>query len=630
MFVIEVAPLLKGGGLDRLSYYSTTDLPVGSLVNIPVRNQNASGIVLSSEAVSMAKTAIRAATFSLRKLPEQTDIRQLSPYLIKTAAALYEEVPAGYGPILFSLLPPEIKDGEVPYPSSPEGKNMREAPEVSLIYGIEEERWRTYKSRVREAFAHRGSVLFVAPSAAIAEKAAEHLMAGIEERTVIFTPRQTKKSRRQAYESLQDLSSSKLIITTPSHAFLDRHDITDVIIEGGRSGYFRGRTRPYLDYKRAIMVHAASARRSVLIGDLVHATEDEYLRREGIYETDGELQNRIAFTNAFRVVVAKDKPTAESPFELFSPTLKKSIKRAVGAKQNVFLYAARKGLAPVVACGDCGHIFRDPDSGTPYSLFRTVRDGVEKRWFLSSTSGRRVKAADNCSKCGSWRLRERGIGIQQAYDELLKEFPGEKIFVFDQETASTLNKAKSIMSDFEESKGAILLGTAMSLPYLDSPVALSAVISLEAVRSIPSWRTDEECFALLMRLREITTDEIVVQTRSEPDDLIDMVRTGQVVNFYNEELLLRQQLSYPPYQKLIHLTFSGPVNPLKELELDIREQLEEHEWHFYSAPDSTEERTTRFGLLRVPLSSWPNKKLVETLRSLPPSVRIEIDPNRIV
>lgn len=630
MYVIEVAPLSKSGVLDRLSYYSATDLPVGSLVTIPLRKSEATGLVLSSAPVSMAKTAIRAATFSLRKLPEQTDPRQLSPYILKTAQSLYKEMPTSFGSILFSLLPAEVRDGEEPYPTGPESRTASESSIVSLFYATEEERIRTYKSKVREAFAHRGSVLFVASTAAAAHKFAEVLISGIEDRTIIFTPRQTKKSRRKAYEAFTDLSASKLIITTPSHAFLDRHDITDVIIEGARSSYYRSRVRPYIDHKYAIIEHAKHAGRSVLLGDLIHSTEDEYRRRQGWYETEDELQKRIAFPNDFRVVVGKDRPSAENPFELISPTLKKAIKHALVAKQNVFIYSARRGLAPVVACGDCGHIFRDPDSGTPYSLFRTFKDGEEKRWFLSSTSGRRVRAAETCPQCGSWRLRERGIGIQHIYDELIKQFKDEKILVFDHDTASTQNKATSIMADFEDSRGAVLLGTAMALPYLEKKVGLCAITSLEAVRSIPTWHTDEECFALLMRLRELAIDEVVVQTRTEPGELLDMVKAGQMVNFYNEELLLRQQLSYPPYSKLVHLTMLGPAESLKPLEVTIKEELAPFKWHFYSAPDSTDERTTRYGLLRVPLEEWPHKNLMEKLRALPPSVRVEIDPSRIV
>ncbi len=60
---------------------------------------------------------------------------------------------------------------------------------------------------------------------------------------------------------------------------------------------------------------------------------------------------------------------------------------------------------------DCAHIFRSPQSGAPYSLVRTYKGDTEERWFVCGASGERVRAADTCSQCGSWRLKERGIGV---------------------------------------------------------------------------------------------------------------------------------------------------------------------------------------------------------------------------
>src|SRR5690606_37604483 len=225
-------------------------------------------------------------------------------------------------------------------------------------------------------------------------RAAEELLPGIKDRAVIFSPALTQKSLRQAFQSVTDLSVSKLIITTPGYAFIDRHDITNVIIDESRSPHYRARTRPYIDHKAAILKMAELSGRFVLLGDLVHRSEDEYKRRQEEYLTEGEEQMRIAFDNEVKVVMAKDKPSPDSPFELAAPVLRSRIERALSERKNSFVDAARRGLAPVVACGDCGHIFRDPHSGTPYSLFRTMKGEEEKRWFLSSVSGRRVKAAE--------------------------------------------------------------------------------------------------------------------------------------------------------------------------------------------------------------------------------------------
>jgi primosomal protein N' len=630
MFIIEVSPLLKGANLESLSYYSSVPYEPGTLLKIPVRNKEATGLVLTSKPVSAARAAVRAATFSLRKLPEQTSDGGVSSNLAKTATELMKEVPASFGSILFSLLPSEVRDGEVPYPLTADNVSLGNESSVTVLTDIFDNRFVTYKSRVREAFAHRGSVLFVAPTAHLAMEAAEKLLLGIKDRAVILTPALTEKSRRKAYENFTDLSASKLIITTPTYAFLDRPDITDIIIEEAASPHYRSRTRPYLDYKHALLKLAEVSGRRVLLGDLLHRSEDEYARRQDMYMTEGEEFHRVVFPNSVRVINSKDKPDGETPFQLLSPQLRAAISKTIDDRRNVFMYAARRGLAPVVACSDCGHIFRDPHSGTPYSLFRTFKDGEEKRWFLSATSGRRVKAADNCPQCGSWRLKERGIGIQYIEDELNKHFPEAKLFVFDHSTASTERKANAIIAAFFETKGAILLGTSMAIPYLSRKVALGAVVSLDSLRAVPTWRADEQSLGLLLHLRELAEEELFLQTRNEPDELPGYLKSGQISQFFNDELALRSDLNYPPFAHLVHLTMSGKEESVKLLEKEVSDLLQGFKFSFYSSPNSTPEKTTRYGLWRVALNEWPHRELMDRLRTLPPSVRVEIDPDRLV
>lgn len=627
MYVIEVSPLTRGSYVESLSYYSQSDYPVGSLVVIPVRKKEVTGLVLSSKPVSATRATVRAATFTLRRLPEQKTKQALSPVTVGTAKELSKAMGATKSAILFSLLPKELLNGEVLSLPVSTSKVLLNDSQVSVMTGTRESRTSSYKSRIREAFAHRGTVLFVAPTTTAVLAIAEELSSGIVDRTIVFTTEMTKKSSKVAYERFNDLSTSKLIITTPSHSFLDRSDITDIIIDNSSSGSYQSKFRPYLNYKEALITYARLSGRRVLLGDLIHRTEDEYLRREGFYQTEGEELHRVAFPNQMTIVKQEDKPTADSPFVLLSDELMSALHSTIKNKRRAFIYSARRGLAPVVACGDCGYIFRCPDSGTPYSLFRTVKNGEEKRWFLSSVSGRRVRADDTCPGCGSWRLRERGVGIQHIYDELKKHFDEDRIFVFDHTTATTKRKAAAIMGDFYEKKGAILLGTEMSMSFLEKPVSLSAVVSLDAVRSVPTWRVDEECFSLLFKIREKTDDELIVQTRSEPDYLLDLVKVGQIDNFFTDEIALRQSLNYPPFTTLVHLTMTGAIDAVRSLEAEIAPRLEKFGFVFYSAPESIPNRTTRYGLCRT---RSIEADLIQALRSLPPTVRVEINPRRIV
>ena len=88
MFVVAIVPLKRGITIDTLSYFSSVSYAPGTIVTIPVRNTNILGLVTHSEEVSAAKTALRAATFSLRKLPPQDSVYALGEAYIKTAQQL--------------------------------------------------------------------------------------------------------------------------------------------------------------------------------------------------------------------------------------------------------------------------------------------------------------------------------------------------------------------------------------------------------------------------------------------------------------------------------------------------------------------------------------------------------------
>ena len=630
MFVIEVIPLTRGSHIESLSYYSGTAYDPGTIINVPIRSKEVPAMVTDTKPVSAAKTAVRAATFSLKKLPDQNTHHVLPAALIDTAKELQKTYPAQLGAILYALLPPEVRDGSHALEHTTSYTHANVQPEIDVLEAAHEDRYISYRSSIREVFAHRGSVLFVVPTSAHIEPAVEMLSQGIENRVVVFSPTLTKKKTLASYESFFDFTSAKLIITTPSHAYLDRHDITHIIIEQSRSRHYKAKVRPYIDHRNALRALAHVTNRSVTFGDILPRAEEEHARREEFYATNGEHPKRINLHAKLRIIDQKDKPVASKPFELFAEDTLEHMRKVIKSRKRIFVYAARRGLAPVVACGDCGHIFRCPDSGAPYTLFKTYRGDEEERWFLSQTSGKRVRAADTCPSCGSWRLRERGIGIQHIQRELSEKMPKVPVMLFDHTTATTYKKAKIIIGRFFDTKGSILLGTQMALPYLTEPIDSTIITSHDATRAIPSWRAEEEFLALLLTLRELTDDTVILQTRTEPDELLTLAGQGAIEHFYDEELELRAALKYPPFTIFILLSWQDTKEGALKTEAGLNDLLKDYKPRFYSAPHSLIKKTKRYGLIRILKEKWPDPKLMDMLRKLPPQIKVEINPDRIV
>lgn len=629
MFVIEVIPLRRAITVTSLTYYSRTDYAPGTILTVPIRGQSVSAIVLASQPASYSKTALRSATFTLRKLPAQNDPGTVPDLFITVARSLTQHYPATTGALLYALLPTDITDGTYRY----EHSNLTvhtEDTTPQTIQANRDDRFTLYQSHVRSVLGRGGSVLCVVPTAADVTATAARLGTGIADRVVELSPHATKKARSKNWDHIKSATAPLLIVTTPQYALVDRNDITSMLVEQSGSGQYSQRSRPFLDYRLVLEQLAIAAGRSIVFGDTVIRTEHEYRRRQDRFFSYDETPKRLLFPARLRILEHAERTDSKAPFPLFTAETIDRLYSTLNQRQNVFLYAARRGLAPLMVCFDCGTIVRCHESGNPYSLLRTHRNGEEQRWFVDTTSGKRVRAADTCEHCGSWRLRERGIGIQHIADTLPELFPDVPVVTFDSTTATTPKKARDLATAASELKGGIVLGTALALPYLPSSIAVSCVTSLEAAQSIPSWRADEMFFRLLLELREKSSREVILQTRSGVTDVIKHAERGAIEQFYTEEIALREMLSYPPFATLILLHWTGDQETVQALEEQVQNTLTDYPPHCYSHPHSQPRKIKRYALLRIPSQDWPHEATRTALQQLPPSITIEINPDRIV
>ena len=631
MHVIEVIPLRRGTTIESLSYYSRTEYTAGDIVTVPIRGTTSQAIVLSSQSVSATKTALRSATFTLRKLPAQPNIHSLPPAIVRLAETLKQHYPATVGSVLYSLLPKEVQEGYVQYPTTTDTANSVTVDSTpQTIQAPKQDRYTLYQSHIRTVLGRNGSILCIVPSANEILPTLQRLNTGIENFATYLSPHDTKRNRKRNWEKIHHSEHPLLIVTTPAYAAIGRQDIACIIVEQSGSNHYRQRTRPYLDYTSVFIHMARGVGASLLLGDTVLRTEHEHKRREDIFLSYDETPKRLIFPARIRVMTHPEYTGTDSTFSLFTDETVNRIQTVLAQRKNVFLYAARRGLAPLIICFDCGEVIRCPESGNPYSLFRTEQNGEEQRWFVDTTSGKRVRAADTCAQCGSWRLRERGIGIQHIHDALNTYFSPTTTILFDSTTASTAKKANALATQAQAMQGGIILGTTRALPFLPDSIAISCVTSLEAAQTIPSWRADEMFFRLLLELREKSTQEVLLQTRSEVSEVVKHAERGAIEQFYNEEIELRQMLHYPPFSTIILCTWAGNKEAVAATERAVTTALNAHSPHVYSHPYSSQGRTKRYALIRIPHEQWPDKTTLQVLEALPPHVQVEINPDRIV
>jgi primosomal protein N' (replication factor Y) len=167
----------------------------------------------------------------------------------------------------------------------------------------------------------------------------------------------------------------------------------------------------------------------------------------------------------------------------------------------------------------------------------------------------------NCSVCGNHNLKTVGpAGTQKIYDEIRAQLTTADIkatvLALDTDIVKNETEEEEIISEISKSKSAVLIATQMIFShrfYLNFD--LIAVINADALTNMPDFKSEENLFYQIEKLVNFEPKKLLIQTYNPENKLIEKTAEGDYTNFYDNELKLRQVLDYPPFFKLVKLTF---------------------------------------------------------------------------
>lgn len=637
MQLINVIPISKGVGKETLAYFSAKPLKEGSVVFVQLRKKEVPAIVLSSRDIADMKTKIRSAGFALKKVGDKKTAVLLLPEFVAAATNAAEYFATTTGAILHSATPSAIWNdiGKIK-PSKGRsfavingGALRQNATSEKLILQSEvDDRFSSYKSLTREEFAKKSSVFLLTPTIQDAEKAQKFLKKGIEQYTFVFHGDLTKKEMLARWKNALKSKHPILIIATGSFLSLPRNDVGTIIVERENSRAYKRLARPYLDMRIFAEFYAKQKKARIIYGDLPLQIETMWRYKENELNELSAIKLRATRTARQILVDMKDiKHQKAGHFEIISAELKWLAQNAIKNKKNIFVFTARRGLSSSTICRDCGTVVLCVKCGSIAVLHATKKGNC----FICHACGASRSANERCKNCASWKLETLGIGIQLVEKTLKEAFPKNQIFVIDKDTASAHKKALSTAEKFYAAKGGILLGTEMALPYLVKNVEYSAVATIDSLLSLPEWRMSEKILSILLKIREVTEKEMLIQTRKPNQKIFEVAEKGNLIDFYKDEMEKRKRFGYPPFSVFIKMSVIGTSERVSKEMKYIEKLFEKYNIQIY--PSSIKIGKSKFamhGLLRVPRDKWPDKEIVEILRSLPPHFSVDIDPESLL
>ncbi|HEY4473731.1 MAG TPA: hypothetical protein VI957_01045 [Candidatus Paceibacterota bacterium] len=629
MFTVRVIPVARGVFRDSLTFFSKTPVAAGSLVSASVRGRAISGIVIESRDVRDEKLDLRSADFTLKKLGKAEPRRIFSPAFINAAkeTALFAGI--HHGAALSALTSQTIIHSFTKLEKAPLIESLAAVKPDFLIFQAERgERIRTYRNLARESFARGASVLILAPTVIEAETLAREVERGIETQVVRMTGEIPKKKLIELWNRAITEPKPLLVVGTGFTLSIPRRFETFVVERESARGY-RALTRPYLDMRRAAESLAKETGTRLIVADFPLRAESRY-RAENGGEEFARIQMRASGSTETLIIDARKTDGARGEKRIFT-TLTEKTKKIIGEELSrggrVVVFAARRGLAPLTVCNDCGTPVTDVETGTPMVLHKTVEGNV----FISHRSGAELPAESSCRNCGGWNLVTLGIGIERVVEELAKSFPKAPLFVLTTDTARSHPEAKKIAERFFTTTGSILAGTERMLPYLTEPVELAIVASVDSLLSSSAWRAHEHTLSILFYLRERAENKLIVETRKPDHAVMKAIAEGNPVDFYRKEIAEREQFGYPPFTVFVGLSWRGTKAAVEKLRLTIQEIFSGYDLVGPLPAESIGKgHFLARAVIRLPKKDWPNEELAERLRALPPAVEVIIDPDEIV
>ena len=293
-----------------------------------------------------------------------------------------------------------------------------------------------------------------------------------------------------------------------------------------------------------ILAHQDSVRKRL---ELLHKNPPEHFEKIG----KTALSLPLPFVN----IIDMREELKSGNRSIFSRLLKKSLAEVLNAGQQAILFLNRRGYSTYIFCRDCGYTATCPRCNLPLASHAVSGQ------LVCHTCGYTRQPLASCPNCGSSYIREYGTGTQKVEELVKAEFPQATVLRWDADTTRLKGSEGVLLSHFANHRADILIGTQMLAKGLDLPfVTLVGVVLADVGLNFPDYRAPERTFQLLMQVsgragRSLLGGRVVLQTFQPWHYAIQKAANHDLHGFYEQELMYRSQLNYPPFSELIRLEY---------------------------------------------------------------------------
>lgn len=577
--IVKVVLPLASDGYDYI-VPENLELCVGDFVRVPLRNKEEVGVVFSEKKESLDYDISRVRKIiskvkNYKLLPTQIEfVLRVADYNLTQVGNVLKMV-MGFDEVFSSTIPRVKKTNYNPTYVSPElspeqknavdvlSKKLGAGFSVSLLDGITGSgKTEVYFNVINEALKKpEAQVLIMLPEISLTGQFLSKFKDRFGILPVLWHSSVTKAQRRDNWKAIIS-GDARVIVGTRSSLFLPYKNLSLIVLDEEHDGSYKQEEGVIYQGRDMAVLKSMVDKIPIILASATPSIETINNVNLGKYSV-------VKLTSRFGSAVMPDvelidmrqnQPAKESWGKAWlSSILVKQIEEKLSAKEQVMLYINRRGYAPLVLCGKCGHRIQCPNC----NVYLTAHNKDDTRCCCHHCgySMRLPKVCPKCQAEDSWTLC--GPGIERIEEEVKNRFPTASVETISSDIITSQTRLNEIISKIAKSEVDIIIGTQILVKGHHFPnLTLVGVVDGDMSFSSSDLRANENTFQLLTQVsgragRDVKKGNVVIQTYNPENSVMQAIKNNDREAFVKQELIDRQNAMMPPFSKLGALILSS-------------------------------------------------------------------------
>ncbi|HUH33585.1 MAG TPA: primosomal protein N', partial [Daejeonella sp.] len=427
--------------------------------------------------------------------------------------------------------------------------------DVILLHGdTSSGKTQIYIRQIEKMLADKKQVLYLLPEIGLTTQVIERLRKYFGNQIGVYHSKFSDNERAEVWQKVLKGEYS-IVLGARSAVFLPFSNLGLIVIdEEHESSYKQYDPAPRYHARDTAIYLAHLHTAKVLLGSATPSLETFYNTKTDKYGLV-ELKGRFGgvLPPAIEVVNIAEETKRKTMQSHFSSVLITEIEAALSRKEQIILFQNRRGYTPFLLCATCGF--------SP----KCINCDVSLTFHKSSSKlhchycGYKQEILNACPACGSTRIEQKGFGTEKIEDELQMIFANARIARMDLDSTRNRNSFQNLLTDFEDGRIDILVGTQMVAKGLDfGNVTIIGIISADSILNYPDFRAFERSFQLLSQVsgragRREKQGKVIIQAYDTTHRVLNQVIGNHFNAMFDTEILERRNFHYPPLYRLIRL-----------------------------------------------------------------------------